>query len=202
MPLGGSITQGVGSSHGNGYRGDLVYLLKANGYVVEMVGSRKMGTMLENAHEGWRGFRVDEIDKKAKRCVANLRPNVFMVNAGSNDCLQGFGLDHIGARMTDLLENLWTSSPGSTVILSTLVVHRNPEINARVMAANNAFRALVEEKATQQKRIILADMSTSGGPTMEDLGEDDTHPGDLGYKKMAGIWFHAIDEATKRDFII
>lgn len=52
MPLGGSITYGVGSSHGQGYRHHLCRLLVANGFDVTMIGSRGAGTMESSAHEG------------------------------------------------------------------------------------------------------------------------------------------------------
>ena len=55
MPLGGSITYGVGSSTGNGYREPLFDILVAQGYSLDLVGSRRSGSMNNNHHEGWRG---------------------------------------------------------------------------------------------------------------------------------------------------
>lgn len=201
MPVGGSITQGVGSSNGSGYREELMRLLTKNNYTVEMVGSRNTGTMENNSHEGWRGFRVDEINTKARKSVGNLLPNLFTVNAGSNDCLQDFRMNYFGDRVSDLLENLWMASPGSTVVLSTLVVNRDPEIDARIISANQSLQKLVEKRVTEQRRIILADMYRPEGPSVEDLGHDGIHPDDLGYKKMAAIWYRAIEEAANKGFL-
>ncbi|KAL1896058.1 hypothetical protein Sste5346_004797 [Sporothrix stenoceras] len=210
MPLGGSITQGVGSSTGHGYRAELVKLLTDNNYDVEMMGTRSTGTGgTENTgnenddcrHEGWRGFRIDQIDKKARRCVEQAQPDVFTVNAGSNDCLQDYELDRVGERMGRLVEYLWTASPGSTVVLSTLVVSRDPKVDTRIVSVNRAFRELVEKKYADQKRIVLADMYTPEGPSIDDLGDDGTHPQDAGYTKMAGIWCRAIDEAARKGFL-
>ncbi|KAI1044251.1 hypothetical protein LB504_012987 [Fusarium proliferatum] len=201
MPLGGSITQGVGSPDRNGYREDLLKLLEANNYSVEMVGSRNIGTMQANSHEGWRGFRIDEIEKKARSSVTKLLPNLFTVNAGSNDCLQNFEMDTIADRMSGLLDYLWAASPGSTVVLSTLVVNRDAAVDSNVLSANRAFRRLVEEKLSQEQRIVLADMYTQEGPVAEDLGDDDTHPGADGYKKIATIWYRAIEVAAAKGFL-
>lgn len=48
MPLGASITYGYKSTDGNGYRKDLRDKLRKAGYPVNMVGSRKSGTMKDN----------------------------------------------------------------------------------------------------------------------------------------------------------
>jgi hypothetical protein len=48
MPLGASITYGVGSTDGNGYRKYVRDHLVRAGYDVTMVGSRRAGTMENN----------------------------------------------------------------------------------------------------------------------------------------------------------
>ena len=109
MPLGGSITFGVGSSHGNGYRDSLRQMLVSSGYTVNMVGSRKAGSMEDNAHEGWRGYRTDEIFSKAKKSVPVHKPNIFTVNAGSNDCLQNVEPGHVSNQIYTMIDYLWTT---------------------------------------------------------------------------------------------
>lgn len=47
MPLGASITQGVGSSDGNGYRKLLRQQLRWKGWKVNMVGSKQDGNMAD-----------------------------------------------------------------------------------------------------------------------------------------------------------
>ncbi|CVL04004.1 related to acetylxylan esterase [Fusarium proliferatum] len=199
MPLGGSVTYGVGSSDGNGYRKVLQDLLLANGYKVCMVGSRKAGLMHNNKNEGWRGYRLDQIESKARRSVASLKPNLFTINAGSNDCIQNHKLDAFGHRMDNLLEYLWETSPLSTVVLSTLLLNVDEQVNSRVQDINSCLRDLVVLKEAEQKRIVLADMYSTKGPEVEDL-MDGTHPKDDGYSKMAHIWFEAIQKARANGF--
>lgn len=201
MPLGGSITLGVGSSKQNGYREGLLDILRIHNFHVYMVGSRQTGSMDNNNHEGWRGFRIDQIARKAKTSVKELRPNIFTVNAGSNDCLQNFDLDHIDHRMDDMLEYLWSASPGSTVILSTLLVNSDAQINSRVVDVNQKLRALADSKLAQEKRIILAEMYSPEGPQICDLIDDGIHPNDTGYIKMANIWFRNIQEAAQEGLV-
>ncbi|KAH7242763.1 SGNH hydrolase-type esterase domain-containing protein [Fusarium tricinctum] len=196
MPLGGSVTYGVRSSDGNGYRKFLQDMLLAQGYQVRLVGSRKSGSMENNDNEGWRGYRLDQISTKARNSVATLSPDVFTINAGSNDCLQDYQIDTFGERMGNTLEYLWQASPLSTIILSTLLINADKQVNSRVVRVNSQIRDLVESKATEEKRIVLADMYSAPGPELHDL-VDGTHPHDAGYRKMAEIWFDAIQQARR-----
>jgi lysophospholipase L1-like esterase len=200
MPLGGSITYGLGSSDGSGYRKALYDMLVARGHAVEMVGSRNSGSMSSNANEGWPGRRIDQIHSKAIKSTVKLLPNIFTVNAGSNDCLQGFEIDSAGARIDAMLQDLWkTGLPDATVILSTLVVAVDPSVNERVLRVNDQIRGLVRERrrsgGDSNGNVFLADMYSSTGPQLTDLVEDGIHPNDEGYVKMAQIWTESIEKA-------
>lgn len=200
MPLGGSVTFGSGSSHGNGYREKLRQLLIDNGYTVELVGSRKSGTLRNNHNEGWRGFRIDQIHTKAEMRLPLLRPNVVMINAGSNDCIQRFKINSIGKRMDSLLEMTWGTLPRSTIILSTLLTNSDTSVEAEILRANAQYHDLVKQKTDEGKRITLVDMHTAAGPNIDDL-VDGVHPNDLGYQKMALLWFEGIRDCISRGLI-
>lgn len=202
MPLGASITYGQRSSTGNGYREDLYNLLTQEGYTVRMAGSRKHGSMADNEVEGWPGFRIDQVERKAKRAVPGRLPNLFTINVGTNDCIQDYNLDHARNRMDDLLEYLWTASPNSTVILSTLLVNVNATVESRIQRVNRRFKALAMRKTQEGKRIILADMHGDDGPQKADLSADGIHPNDRGYAKMANIWNRSIREASREGMIV
>lgn len=201
MSLGGSITHGVGSSDQNGYRQELLKLLHASGFDVRMVGSRKAGSMSNNDHEGWRGFRIDQIETRAQASAQKLKPNIFAINAGSNDCLQDHELGAARSRMGRLLDGLWRASPGSTVVLSSLLVNRDGKIDARVKAFNAELEALATTLEGEGRKIVFADMHGAEGPAVDDLGEDGTHPNDAGYRIMAGIWLPAIQKASDKGFL-
>ncbi|KAJ5788349.1 hypothetical protein N7457_003339 [Penicillium paradoxum] len=200
MPLGGSATRGVGSSDGTGYRQPLLQMLRLDGINARMVGSRKDGSMPNNSHEGWRGFRIDQIERKARKSAAMLSPNVFLVNAGSNDCLQKFNIPEAGNRVGGMLDYLWLASPQCTILLSTLIPSADKEVDSLVMRVNDQFRALEQQKATEQKKIVLVDMHASDGPDVQDFA-DGIHPDDKGYHRMARLWFLGVQEALQKGFI-
>ncbi|KAJ4289382.1 hypothetical protein N0V88_006861 [Collariella sp. IMI 366227] len=115
-PLGASITYGVGSSDGNGYRLPLRTALISAGNVVNMVGSRQAGTMRDNDVEGWPGLRIEQVAEKAlgkgrglgeESVVGRWRPNVVLVNVGTNDAAQGYMVEGAGERMEGKMANVW-----------------------------------------------------------------------------------------------
>ncbi|KAK5990765.1 hypothetical protein PT974_09035 [Cladobotryum mycophilum] len=181
MPLGASITMGWLSTDGNGYRKDLFDLLTGDGFNVDMVGSRHDGNMTDNRDEGWYGYRIKEVEDKAKLSVPQFLPNLFTINAGTNDLP---------------LVRL----PRATLILSTLIINLNATTEARVEQVNQVIRSLAKKKQQEHKRIVLVDMHSSAGPQKTDMA-DPTHPNDHGYQLMANLWFKGIKEAFSRGFI-
>lgn len=221
MSLGASITYGFLSTDGNGYRNDLQALIEQGGNTnVTYVGSRNNGTMTSNAVEGWPGYRIDQVWPKASTSVPASKPNIILVNVGTNDCVQGFDMDNttqvsplapsmtvnprytIGDRMRILVEDLFVWSPNVTVVMSTLILNKVAETNRLVNDANSKFAAVAANFQAQGRRLILANMSaTAGGPNITTMA-DATHPNDIGYSMMANRWYLALKEASDRGMIV
>lgn len=199
MPLGASITFGVQSSDGNGYREYLRNALNRN--PVNMVGNRSNGTMKDNENEGWPGLRIGEVHAKATSSVGTWKPNLVLINLGTNDASQDFQVSTAGERMKDLLEFIYEESPRATIILSTLLPNGVQKTVENVALINDMYRSLVTQLRSERKRIVLAEMQSADGPKLPDDFADETHPNDEGYKKMAIIWHRAIVEADKAGFI-
>lgn len=221
MPLGASITFGFLSTDGNGYREDLLGLLQRGGNQdVSYVGSRNNGTMAENAVEGWPGFRIDQVLTKAQVSVPKFVPNVVLLNVGTNDCVQDFNLDNttkqlqsqptltadpsfgIGSRLRLMIEDIFGMSPNATVVLSTLILNKDPAVNAHVDDANAQYREVAAALQADGRRVVLADMGASaGGPNASTMA-DRTHPNDVGYALMANRWYAALQEAGNKGLIV
>ncbi|MET8680774.1 trypsin-like serine protease, partial [Streptomyces sp. NPDC004647] len=92
MPLGDSITAGVASSTGSGYRAELWDQLNLGGRTMDFVGTQRDGTFADIDHEGHPGKRIDEIADLAYCPVRRYRPNVVTLHAGTNDMDKEFEL--------------------------------------------------------------------------------------------------------------
>ncbi|KAK4096328.1 carbohydrate esterase family 3 protein [Parathielavia hyrcaniae] len=184
----GSVT---GAAH---HHNKVNKVLKAN--QVNMVGSRRAGTMTDNDVEGWPGLRIDEVRDKARASLPRCKPNVVLVNAGTNDALQGHDVKSAGARMEGLLGLVWGQSPRAVVVLSTLLPNRDVGVERNVGLVNRQYRELVVRlREREGHKIVLAEMHGQRGLEREELA-DGTHPTDVGYRKMAEVWYAALVEAS------
>lgn len=140
---------------------------------------------------------------------------MVLINAGTNDCLKNISIPHTGERMRSLINDILKDddSRNATIVLSTLIPSHNKKITANLPKVNRQYRDLVTSMRKEGARVVLADMNPEGEVGDGQLswpkdyigkGEqkaDDTHPNDGGYKKMANVWYKAIQEAWKDDLI-
>ncbi|KAI0402255.1 carbohydrate esterase family 3 protein [Xylaria palmicola] len=201
MPLGASITYGLTSSDGNGYRQYLRDKIVNYGNDVNMVGSRRNGTMEDNDVEGWPGYIIDQVHTKANAALPKYKPNLVLINAGTNDCSGDVDISNAGKRMSSLLDDVYKGSSRATIILSTLLVRSDASKQTCVENVNSQFKTVAAAQRANGRRIVLVDMQPPAGPTTDEL-VDGTHPTDGGYAKMATIWFKGIKEADDAGFLL
>ncbi|KXJ87696.1 SGNH hydrolase-type esterase domain-containing protein [Microdochium bolleyi] len=200
MPLGASITWGTASEDGNGYRKIVYDSLVESGFSVDMVGSQQSGDMEDKDNEGHPGFKITQVSTAADASIPQ-QPNVVLINAGTNDCIQNDAVDSAHERMAALLDKLFDQVPGTTVVLSTLLVNADDTVDGRVAVVNDGYRALVRSQREAGRRIVLAEMNDGNYITRDDLVDDGIHPNRNGYIKMAFIWYEAIMNASKDGLI-
>ncbi|KFY17433.1 hypothetical protein V492_00682 [Pseudogymnoascus sp. VKM F-4246] len=197
MPLGASITYGepaAPGTNGNGYRKLLRDQLRFDGWQVNMVGSQSHGTMGDSDNEGYPGAVIAQINNDhAKAALSAYKPNVVLINAGTNDATKNNEVNTAGDRMRDMVMECFIRVPGTVVILSTLLPQRDAP--TQIAAINDQYRNVVAQLRSQGFHIVLADMN-DGFITIDDIW-DGTHPYLAGFQKMAAVWRHATNEAEK-----
>ncbi|KAI0973951.1 carbohydrate esterase family 3 protein [Xylaria arbuscula] len=207
MPLGASITYGYTSIDGNGYRKYLRDQIVDYGNLVNMVGSRRNGTMEDNDVEGWPGDIIDQVHTKAKTAVPKAsilgvyKPNLVLINVGTNDCSGNVDLPNAGKRLSSLIDDVFKGSPRATIILSTLLVRSDEDKQECVEDLNSQYKTVAAAQRANGGRLVLVDMQPPAGPTADEL-VDGTHPNEVGYDKMATIWFDGIKEADESGFLL
>ncbi|CAL9332089.1 ricin-type beta-trefoil lectin domain protein [Streptomyces sp. enrichment culture] len=191
MPLGDSITWGVGSSTGNGYRGPLWTMLAADGHPVDFVGTLRGGSMSDPDNEGHSGYRIDQIAALADAPLTRYRPNVVTLHIGTNDLNGNYQPSTAAARLKSLVAQITAAAPDATVLVASLVVSTSASEEQHRAGYNRAIPQIVSEAQAAGKRVGYVDMS---GLTTADLA-DALHPNDSGYRKMADAFHRGIRAA-------
>ncbi|KAJ2921483.1 hypothetical protein H1R20_g15608, partial [Candolleomyces eurysporus] len=193
LPLGDSITWGMGSNDGNAYRKELKDLLTANGYTTDFIGSVKNGNMQDNDNEGHSGATIAQISGYADTPLRQ-RPQVITLKAGTNDMI---GSDTANApnRLMQLIDKIFTASPDATVLVANLIPLSFSQAN--VNTYNQRIQSLVEQRISQGQKLVFVSMSSV---TTSDLA-DGVHPNAAGYVKMGRAWYEGWKVAVQKGWI-
>ncbi|MFF7052775.1 ricin-type beta-trefoil lectin domain protein [Streptomyces griseorubiginosus] len=197
MPLGDSITWGVGSSSGNGYRGFLRDQLAAEGHSPDFVGSGRNGTMSDPDNEGHSGWRIDQITGIADSVLARYRPNVVTLEIGTNDLNGNYQIPTAPDRLRALIDRITGAAPDATVLVGTVIISTSGTEEANRPAFNARIPGIVQDAQAAGKHVRLVDMSAL---TRADLA-DALHPNDTGYRKMADAFNAGIQAADAAGWI-
>ncbi|ETS73393.1 hypothetical protein PFICI_14998 [Pestalotiopsis fici W106-1] len=195
LPLGASIVWGLLSSDLNGFRKPLRDQLRWEGYAVDMVGSKFSGSMKDNDVEATPGYVIDQIHTAAALSYG-FKPNVVLINAGTNDCVGNVDINNAASRLESMVNDLWANVAEDTVIIiSTILINNVESVNECRAIVNPMYRQLQASLAAEGKPIYLTDFD--GWITIDDITQPDgTHPTDEGYRRMAGAWWETIAQAN------
>lgn len=191
MPLGDSITWGVGSSTGNGYRSALHDTLGAEGYSLDFVGSGRNGTMADPDNEGHSGWLIEQIAGIADSVLGTYHPNVVTLMIGTNDLNRNNQVPTAIDRLHSLVDQITADDPGATVLLASLIVSTNATEEQYRSAFNQQVPGIVQAEQGAGRHVGFVDMSAL---TPADLS-DDLHPNDGGYQKMADAFNNGVQAA-------
>jgi lysophospholipase L1-like esterase len=190
LPLGDSITEGIGSSHRGAYRVDLFQrALNANRRLT-FVGSKRSGptmvggTTFPQNHEGYSGETIDQIAGRVP-AVLSQSPDIILLMIGTNDMYR-MGAADAPRRLEALIDKILGANSRALLVVAQIVPFPG---NANVEPYNAAIPAIIQRKAAAGKHIVLVDQF-SGFPASELA--DGIHPNDAGYRRMAGVWYSAV----------
>ncbi|GAA2332043.1 ricin-type beta-trefoil lectin domain protein [Streptomyces kunmingensis] len=197
MPLGNSITWGVGSPSGNSYRSFLWNKLAAQGHALDFVGSGRNGPMSDPDNEGHSGWRIDQIASIADSVLARYRPNVITLEIGTNDLNGNYQVPTAPDRMSALIDQILRAAPDATVLVGTVIVSTSATEEAYRPEFNRRLTQIVQAKAAAGQHVRLVDM---GALTAADLS-DALHPNDNGFGKMADAFAAGVQAADAAGWI-
>ena len=205
MPLGDSITLGIGSSdlteNLNGYRKDLWNLLSSSGYDVDFVGSLSNGTFVEKQHEGHQGWRDDQIADSIYAFLNNNPASIILLHIGTN------GLAESETDVAKILNEINRYEDEKAVkihVIIARIINRScitddPPCAESVTTTifNNNVAQMVQFRIDSGDNLLhIVDMEVDAGlnyqlTTDNPPGDmaDNLHPSYTGYAKMADKWF-------------
>ena len=209
MPLGDSITDGVGGS--GGYRAPLYTdLTTANyqpfqfvGSLTDNPGSLPTTPVDQTHHEGHSGFTVGGIAAVRNGWIASANPDVILLHIGTNN----FGGDGTASQnaasalavemqLDSLVNQIYTDKPGVKLYVAGII----PKLgsNGQVSDYNSDISTLLVPKyAALGDSITYVDQYHNfvdgNGNQITSLYADGTvHPNNAGYQLMANTWAAAL----------
>jgi lysophospholipase L1-like esterase len=190
LPLGDSITDGIGAS--GGYRVRLFELAIENGKNITYVGNSMngpndvAGETFPKSHEGHSGWTVQQIADIVPVPALDQEPHIILLHIGTNDMYQM--PDGAADRLGSLLDELIDDNPDTLLVVSNIIPF--PQASGQVSSYNSDLLAVVQERIDGGANMLFVDQF-DGFPSSE-LG-DGVHPNAAGYARMAEKWWTAIE---------
>lgn len=196
LPLGDSITDGIGYKDNQafgGYRIELFRLINEAGFDATFVGNQANGPQqvagvnFPRAHEGHSGWTIQQIDDIVPSPALDQAPHIILLHIGTNDMYQQ--PSGAGQRLGDLMDDITANAPEALLVVSNIIP--SPIWSDAVSQYNSVVPDVVETRITQGDNVVYVDQN-SGFPTSELT--DQVHPDQQGYERMAAVWYEAIFE--------
>jgi lysophospholipase L1-like esterase len=207
MPLGDSITVGIGDGTTGGYRGPLYQQLTGAGYSVDFVGSQTTGAITDPNNEGHSGWRAEQIRDNIFDWLIARPADIVLLHIGTNDISQGEKAAGITVEIGQILDTIKSYESGHgaaiTVVLARIINRSTPSsaLGLETTALNASIGSMAATRMAAGDHLVVVDME----PALAYPGDlaDVVHPNTSGYGKMATVWFNALPALlrNKGDFI-
>ena len=209
MPLGDSITVGSASGVDDAdkmisYRKDLWDLLVTSRYDVAFVGSQENGWFYDGFdpyHEGHSGATDQEISIDVVHFLKNDPADIVLLHIGTNG--RNDSDPEYVEKILDEIDWYEKRYDTSVTVVLARIINRAPEDAMTTEYNDNVIDMAQSRIDDNGDNIIIVDMEFGAGiiykvepegDMWDDGLEAKLHPYKTGYKKMAQVWFDALDE--------
>lgn len=190
MAVGDSITEG--GDYFSSYRPLLRDQLRAAGYAVEFVGTRRSETPSGPlAHEGYGGKNTEWLAQNVPDHFRAHPADIVLLHSGHNHTVEEKPVPGIVAATEELIAAFRTTNPRVTVLLAQVIPAGKLPKYSYLPELNAALAHLAARLDAPAQRVILVDQA-SGFDWQTDTVTDMVHPNARGAAKMAGVWFAAL----------
>ena len=185
MPLGDSITRGVGSTDISGYRAVLLDFLSSDtAYGVDFMGSLNDGPeTFDNDHEGHGGYTSSQVASNIFPWLQDNPAEIVLLHIGTNDFKTSItNVENILATIDQFSQDTW-------VVLAQ-IINQDP-YSSVVSTFNDNLWSMAQRRILNGDKIIVVDQENAL-IYPSDLS-DQLHPNDGGYAKMAQVWAYGLE---------
>lgn len=190
MPLGDSITMGIGSATTSSYRVDLQNRLRRAGLSVDFVGSQRDGSPA-NAdldHEGHSGWTITQVAAQVNGWLAGYQPDAVLLQIGTNDLRTEAGSLGAAGRLSALIDRIEAAAPAAEIFVAKITGTRSSRAAAQQKRTDAYNAEMPGVVAGAGAHVHLVDQSSVRGIDIR----DGLHPNDFGYAKMSWNWYRAL----------
>ena len=184
MALGDSLTVGVGSTRGGGYRAPFWERMRDAGVEVDMVGGKIDGPeTFDNRHQGYAQMPLHELSAGVFDKVRTFEPDYVLLLAGSDEVgTSHFSPHAFAANLDVMIDRIFTARSGVKLLIGTLPPARYGKNQGAKRAVNELLRRTVRERAARGQAVYLVDAFAAMDPQREMA--DASHPNDAGYERI------------------
>lgn len=199
LPLGDSITDGVGGS-GGAYRVELFRQATLNNKNITFVGTKANGpTSVDGKsfprnHEGNSGWSINQIANIVPSPALNSDPHIILLMIGTNDSWveeNNNGPQVMAQRLGALMDKIINAKPNALLAVA-VITPRNDYARQWADSYVAVIPGVVQQRINQGFNVILVDQY-KGFPS-NGLGSDNLHPNDTGYRFIGQTWYNAIKD--------
>jgi len=208
LPLGDSITWGVGDEGNAGYRGPLFALSVSAQQKITFSGSLSNGPSTiagqpfpqkNEGHSGWNISTVNQysdghagiatvIPSPAFDNASGGVPNIILLHIGTNDTGSSTGAE-MASRLDALIDKITTAAPDALLVVAKIIPLS--WATTAINDYNKAIPGIVTKHASAGKHVEIVDMNT-GFTSSTMMSSDNIHPNSAGYKFMSDRWYSVI----------
>jgi lysophospholipase L1-like esterase len=184
MALGDSLTVGVGSTRGGGYRAPFWERMRDAGVEVDMVGGKIDGPeTFDNRHQGYEQMPLHDLSAGVFDKVRTFEPDYVLLLAGSDEVgTSHFSPHAFAANLDVMIDRIFTARSGVKLLIGTLPPARYGKNQGAKRAVNELLRRTVRERAARGQAVYLVDAFAAMDPQREMA--DASHPNDAGYERI------------------